>query len=301
MKNQRCFFRAACTRLFYLTFCSSFTKVSKTISMVPLAKNKQKLLETFAKSGFIPKSNPIIITPLNEDLYELYASINEVHSVQFWDTKDLGILPFPNLFSRADQVLLIDELIDTMGNKFLKTEVSKKYRLVKFGHRTYWEQRDLDRIYAIEAYDDPFKIMNESFDLALEIITRAPRELGIVCGPISSGTKSVEENISIFARTVFKIGQEMPIFNQLPFEPGFAKAHDAIVGNEKLCPGGSSSKFFIEHFYEKLFRLPGMKWTASFIYGYRHSTGAMIEHEILSGLGSKIIELPQGFEKRFLL
>ena len=109
---------------------------------------------------------------------------------------------------------------------------------------------------------------------------------------------SIEENFKVFVKTVFKVGQKLPLFNQLPFEPGFHVVHQLIKDDPKLCPNGSSSKFFIDHFYEKLFCFSDKEWFPHFIHGYEHSTGAMIEKKIFTELGSTIHPLRKGFADR---
>lgn len=269
--------------------------------MVPLTKNKDALIEAFRKAGPLYNSKPILVGSLHEDLFELIVSINEVHAVQFWQTQGFGILPFPKLYSKTEERMLTDEIIEAFGGKFPGWAASTKHRFVEFRQRNRWEEKHFDRLYMIEELNDPLEIMSEALSMALDMMTSSPKQLSVVCGPISSGNKSVKENISIFIRTVFKIAQQGPVFNQLPFEPSFAKAHRLIEGDAKYCPDGSSSKFFIDHFYEKIFRLPGMEWTANFIHEYQYSTGAMLEHRIFSELGANIVELPKGFEKGFFL
>ena len=168
-------------------------------------------------------------------------------------------------------------------------------RRIEFQMRNFWTKEDYTELLSLMDIQDPFEIMNRSLLVAQEILARSPQKLGVVCGPMSSGKLSIPENFDVFIKTVFKIGQKMPMFNQLPFEPGFGVVHDLIKHNPELCPQGSSSKFFIDHFYERLFCESDKQWSAHFIYGFEHSKGAMMEHQIFTDLGSSIHPLREGF------
>ncbi len=159
---------------------------------------------------------------------------------------------------------------------------------------TGWEEDDLSKLKKLKSLKDPIQIMRQALFVGVEIVDRLPFELGIVCGPISTGEHSVQKNLEIFDKTVMKISDQMHIFNQMPFEPTFAVAHNFIKDDEVLCPNNMSSKFFIDRFYNHIFA-SGKKWKPHFISGWEHSVGATIEHEIFTGLKSEITYLPKDF------
>ena len=49
--------------------------------------------------------------------------------------------------------------------------------------------------------------------------------------------------------TIIKISDEMPIFNQMPFEPVFENIHKLVVEDKDLCPSGKTSEFFINYIF----------------------------------------------------
>lgn len=138
--------------------------------------------------------------------------------------------------------------------------------------------------------------MNESLNVGKHLLKKLPRKLGIVCGPISTGKKTVQENLKVFELTVLKVSNEMPIFNQMPFEPVFETAHSLAMEDKDLCPSGKSSEFFIKYFYEEIF-LSNKEWKPHFIYGWEHSVGAIMEHNIFIqlGIGKDIVYLSEDF------
>lgn len=158
-----------------------------------------------------------------------------------------------------------------------------------------WKEETFEKLEALRNSQDPLHIMKHSFYVACDILAELPFELGIVCGPISTGKRSVEENLEIFNNTVIKISNEMPIFNQVPFEPVFLPVHELVKNNQEFCStAGRTSEFFINHFYVHVFTA-GKKWKSHFIHGWESSVGAVMEHEILTELKSEIIYLPEDF------
>jgi hypothetical protein len=157
-----------------------------------------------------------------------------------------------------------------------------------------WDQSMVDELEALYFSEDAMVIMEKSSSIAKAYLKKLPHQLGIVCGPISTGKYSVEKNLEIFNQTVVEISNRMPIFNQMPFEPLFAKVHDLIKDNKELCPNNKTSKFFIDHFYEGIF-YSSKEWRPHFIAGWEHSIGAAMEHAIFTKLKSEIVYLSEDF------
>jgi hypothetical protein len=172
----------------------------------------------------------------------------------------------------------------------------KQKDIIHFPVGKHWEKRDYEELAAIELLDDIEEMMTKSFLVAKRIVGRFDHDIGVVCGPISSGLKSIPENFRIFNRTIFKLSQVMEVWSQMPFEAIFKKAHDSLVDQQSpFLIDGSSSAFFIDRFYRPLFLL-NKPWTPHFIFGYEYSNGAMEEKEIFTSLKKKMVFLPEGYE-----
>lgn len=157
-----------------------------------------------------------------------------------------------------------------------------------------WSEDIVEEVEALKDIIDTISLMKQATEIALAILTKLPQTLGIVCGPISSGKRSLQEQLHVFDLTVQKVSNTMPVFNQMPFEPIFGLVHERIKNDETLCPMNQTSKFFIDNFYRKVF-FSGKEWVAHFIHDWEHSVGASIEHEIFTSLKSEIIYLPANF------
>jgi hypothetical protein len=175
-------------------------------------------------------------------------------------------------------------------------EKEKNVPLYKpFGHRNYWhahDYRDIDRLYR---EPDPQRAMVGALKIALRILDNSPKELGVICGPISTGKRSVEANLSVFNKTVFRKSQEMPIFNQLPFEPLFAKIHDNLKTTyQHLLVDSCTSAFFIDNFYQPIFEAAKV-WKPFFIDGWKASVGSRMEHELFESQKVLPVYLPSDY------
>lgn len=166
----------------------------------------------------------------------------------------------------------------------------------KYGRYYYswWNEEMFETIERIKKYPGLLTTMNDSLNLAKVLLKGLPKKLAIVCGPISTGKRSVEENLKIFDLTVQKVSDDMPVFNQMPFEPIFENIHKLVIEDKDLCPSGKSSEFFINYFYREIF-LSKKDWVPHFIYGWESSVGATMEHEIFVQLKRDIIYLPEDF------
>ncbi len=197
-----------------------------------------------------------------------------------------------------------DDLFDKQLHEHLFVEPTiqnyfsgfKQAEIIQFPVRKHWEVQDYLDLQAIALLDNVETMMTRSFLVAKRILKRFEHEVGVVCGPISSGLKSIPENLKTFNRTIFKLSQTMEVWSQMPFEVVFKRVHGIVVEHhEELLIEGSSSNFFIEKFYRPLFCL-NLGWAPHFIFGYEHSRGAMEEKGIFTSLKKKMIFLDEGYE-----
>jgi hypothetical protein len=197
-----------------------------------------------------------------------------------------------------------DDLFDKQLHEYLFVEPTiqdyfsdfKQSEIIQFPSRKHWEVQDYDDLKEIALLDNIETMMMRSFLVAKRILARFEHEVGVVCGPISSGLKSIPENFRTFNRTIFKLSQTMEVWSQMPFEAVFKNVHESLVAQQSpFLIEGSSSNFFIEKFYQPLFYL-NKEWAPHFIFGYEHSRGAMEEKEIFALLKKKMVFLPEGYE-----
>lgn len=161
---------------------------------------------------------------------------------------------------------------------------------------SWWDEQMFEVLENAKKHPGVLTAINDSLNVGKKLLKELPKKLGVVCGPISTGKKSVEENLKIFELTIIKISDEMPIFNQMPFEPVFENIHKLVVEDKDLCPSGKTSEFFINYFYREIF-ISNKNWVPHFIHGWDHSIGAVMEHDMFTQLGSEIVYLPEDFVK----
>lgn len=122
--------------------------------------------------------------------------------------------------------------------------------------------------------------------VALDILKNMPQPVGQVCGRISSGNRTIEENMKIFQQAIERLCWENYIFNQLPFETKMQK----LIGSrqEKGHPHDLLEEFYLPIFesglIKKLFFLRG--WESAW------------EHEKAKLLGIPIFYLDDDFQIR---
>lgn len=125
----------------------------------------------------------------------------------------------------------------------------------------------------------------ELVEIAQEILTRIPKPVSIVCGPITSGgLGSPEANMAEFTLRInqLKTGGHN-IFDQMPFEPHMWRI-------KKTPYYDPTRDHLLETFYGTLFVSDAFD-TFYFIPGWRDSYGASWEHNLVLALGKKIIYL----------
>lgn len=263
--------------------------------MVPFNEQKESLKNAFSECHPLNPSLFEGVVPESFNSYfERSFSINEITGLNFYQ-KGQDLFALPNGLDPIKEKLIRQELL--LETEFDPEKWREPTKTVSFGLRSFWKIEEFEALEKLKTEADPMLIMRKAFDVALRILERSPKVLGIVCGPISSGKKSIPENIKIFNRTVFKVGQKIPIFNQLPFEPLLHVVHELIKEDKVLCPKGSSSKFFIDHFYSKVFA-QRKKWAPHFISGWEFSTGAQIERQILKGMKCNFFDLQENFHEK---
>jgi hypothetical protein len=143
----------------------------------------------------------------------------------------------------------------------------------------YYATADIISIVKAETFE-------ELRDIALAITARMVQPVSMVCGPITSGGKSKEDNIRIFCETIAELdGKGVSVFSQMPFESAMWR----IVAT----PYYEGGNHLLETFYLPLFGLGRIK-KLYFIPGWSASVGASWEHEQAGRFNIEIYYLPDG-------
>ncbi|MFY9461760.1 MAG: DUF4406 domain-containing protein [Candidatus Sungiibacteriota bacterium] len=118
---------------------------------------------------------------------------------------------------------------------------------------------------------------------AFRILRRMPQPVGMVCGPITTGGVTVEENLAALAKGIDeRIRGGKNIFIQLFFE--------AAMHRIKNTPYYRDGNHLLETFYQPLFKA-GLIKTLYFLPNWRSSDGATWEHEQALRLNMEIAYL----------
>ncbi|MDD4412044.1 MAG: hypothetical protein PHR00_00080 [Patescibacteria group bacterium] len=122
----------------------------------------------------------------------------------------------------------------------------------------------------------------ECAQLAIEIIGKMPypEKICQICGPISTGQNSFDQNIYNFAAAINYFSIEnfnstgLIAFDQLPFE--------SII--QRICQMNNHQDYppVIEELYQPIFE-SGLIKSFIFLPGWKHSVGAQKEHDIIVG------------------
>ena len=161
--------------------------------------------------------------------------------------------------------------------------------VVKFPHRTYWHFHDLEEIYALPVSTNS---VDCCLDIALRILKREAVPFSIVCGPISTGPGSLDENLKAFNKTIHALSRVGPVFSQMPFEDLFKKLHETAKHTHVY-----SGQIFLDNFYIPLFAFRKIT-KAFFMYGWWLSCGASQERGAFRALGIPVEDLPKDFLER---
>ena len=112
----------------------------------------------------------------------------------------------------------------------------------------------------------------ELTEVALDILRDMPRQPIVqVCGSLTSGGRSLEENIKIFQSAIEHLCNKNWVFNQLPFEPKTLRMIGARSGTDYTWD-------LMNEFYLPIFQSGYIK-TLFFLRGWKKSTGASWEHD----------------------
>lgn len=143
------------------------------------------------------------------------------------------------------------------------------------------DQEYLDKLTLEEqiASADTFE---ELAEIALSRISKMPKPVGVVCGPITSGGKgSMEANLKEYAAQIQNlISSGKSIFSPVPYEPRMQEI-------KKTPYYDPSRDHLMEVFYGTIFG-SGMISEFYFIPGWESSYGARWEHNFAEKIGAKI-------------
>lgn len=122
--------------------------------------------------------------------------------------------------------------------------------------------------------------------IAIGVIKRMPKPVGMVSGPITTGGfGSVEKNLEIFAGVIAELQRDgLTVFSQLPFESFFVQVWREWRG-EGYCME------ILEKFYQPVFE-SGEIGFVHFIPGWEASFGARFEHEQCRRLRIQTLPVP---------
>lgn len=142
----------------------------------------------------------------------------------------------------------------------------------------YWQDHHFAKLNGLNDFA-------EMFALALNILDTIPSPITQICGPITTGALTLEENVLVFKQTITALAQQgHTVFNQMPFQ----NAMERIC--KKLEVQGYPMEI-LDEFYLPLFE-SGKIRILYFIPGWEQSTGARWEHEQGKRLGLTIKYLP---------
>jgi hypothetical protein len=129
--------------------------------------------------------------------------------------------------------------------------------------------------------------------IGLDVLENMPEgDIIQICGPISTGLHSVEENLAIFDKTIVSFFKSpLLVFNQIPFEKRLEYLKNKW---EKKNPNKGYCTPILDEFYLPLLESGRIK-TLVFLPGWRHSTGATWERDQAIRLGIKRVYLPKNW------
>jgi hypothetical protein len=156
----------------------------------------------------------------------------------------------------------------------------------------YWQSRDYDRIRDAASFRQVGLI-------ALEVMSRMPRDLSEYCGPISTGgLDRREKNIWLFRRCVeeLRFRGHNP-FDQVPLQVGFKN-----LVTKWRCdnPDADYCWPIIDVTYDMIFRR-GRPNNAWFAYNWKSSKGTTRERTLVARYGINMIPFPILWYERILV
>jgi hypothetical protein len=249
--------------------------------MISLKENSPELKRLF-EAVHLPINGHRPGQALLNEYIDLCASTNEIIKLErrFSHSLNRYFISPVHVQEAKTPMMLRGVLGKNQSDAVQKAELIDLYK--PFNARKYWEIDDFKLLDALMVLDDPEEIMRDAFIVADRILKRSPQHLSIVCGPISGGKRTKEQNLQIFNRAIFEVSQEENIFNQLPFEKLFQKVQTLLhTTHRHFLENESALDFIMETFYLKVFR-SGKAWKAYFIEGWRHSQGACFEYNFFT-------------------
>jgi hypothetical protein len=152
---------------------------------------------------------------------------------------------------------------------------------MEFSQKTkqYWDKDDLEKVNKVISIE-------ELYTIAKKIVTKMPKPIVQVCGPISTGGQgSIEANLNLFNQTILSLqAQDLSVFDQMPFEESMARL------SLELRAQGKYDNSILTDFYFPLFESGNIS-TFYFLPNWQSSVGARAEHQKAEELGIKIIYL----------
>lgn len=145
-------------------------------------------------------------------------------------------------------------------------------------NQVYWTPEDIAALERAQSFGELSKI-------ALRVLSRMPKTVGQVCGPISTGgVGSIPGNLKVFDQTIQQlVDKGVHIFDQMPFEEHFFRIIQAEWGTRH-------NNQLLTDFYLPILQSGHIK-TLYFMRGWQSSQGATWEHEKAQRLGIRIVYL----------
>lgn len=148
---------------------------------------------------------------------------------------------------------------------------------MEFSKKTlqYWTDTDFADLENAQSAKDMFLITER-------ILSRMPRPIVQVCGPIATGgLGSLEANLSAFNEEIQKLqARGLHVFDQMPFEMPMQKL-------KKDLKPGEYAYSILDDFYLPIFKSGNIS-TFYFMPNWQTSKGAQWEHNLAKDLGVEI-------------
>ncbi len=144
--------------------------------------------------------------------------------------------------------------------------------------KKYWTKEDWKDLEKVQSVEDLYII-------AQKIISRMPKPIVQVCGPVANGgLGSVEANLNTFNETIKQLqSQGLNVFDQMPFEKPMQILKKKVLGEKTF-------KSIMNDFYLPIFK-SGLVSAFYFMPTWQTSLGSKWEHEKVKELGIKIVYL----------
>ena len=142
----------------------------------------------------------------------------------------------------------------------------------------FWKDAHYERLGRLRNF-------GEMTDLAFSVLDGMPSPVTEVCGPITTGGRTPEQNVVIFQKTITHLqGQGIAVFNQMIL-------HDTMVRFCEELRAVGYPMAILDEFYLPLFE-SGKIHTLCFLPGWEASKGASWEYEQARRLNIPITYLP---------